>query len=90
MTGNYIKNDKVSGFKSKLDKINSLSHDELKTYYKEMLNNEQMSEKGGAGLGMIDIARKTGEKLKYNFVELANGYSFFSLNIKVVSHTNPE
>jgi hypothetical protein len=25
-----------------------------------------LSEKGGAGLGLIDIARKTGEKLEYS------------------------
>ena len=89
-TGNYIKTQKVFDFRGKLDKINSLKQDELKSYYKEMLNNEQMSEKGGAGLGMIDIARKTGEKLKYDFYELNDGYSFFSLNIKVVSHSNSE
>lgn len=85
MTGNYIREEKVAGFKEKLEKINSLNQDELKVYYKEMLNNEQMSDKGGAGLGMIDIARKTGEKLNFNFQDAGKGYSFFSLNIKVVS-----
>ena len=88
LTGNYIKTEKVAGFKSRLEKINSLSPEELKTYYKEMLNNEQLSEKGGAGLGMIDIARKTGQKLNYDFFEVKDGYSFFSLNIKIESHHN--
>jgi hypothetical protein len=48
-----------------------------------VLNNGEMSLKGGGGLGMIDIARKTGEKLEYNFLEIDNKVSFFTLNIKV-------
>jgi hypothetical protein len=42
-----------------------------------------MSLKGGGGLGMIDIARKTGEKLEYDFLEIDNKVSFFTLIIKV-------
>ncbi|MGE3825971.1 MAG: DUF6272 family protein, partial [Bacteroidia bacterium] len=68
------------------ERINSMTSEELKTLYKEILNNDQLSSKGGGGLGMIDIARKTGEKLNFNFVEINNKYSFFSLNIKV-GHT---
>jgi hypothetical protein len=32
---------------------------------------------------MIDIARKSGKKLEYDFDPIDNEYSFFSLNIKV-------
>ena len=39
--------------------------------------------KGGGGLGMIDIARKTGKKLNYDFAPLNDEYTFFSLNINV-------
>lgn len=68
---------------TRLDEINKLSKEELKDYYKAVLNNGQMSAKGGGGLGMIDIARKTGQKLKYNFMPIDDMYSFFSLNIKI-------
>lgn len=83
MTGNYIRTDKVSGLEERLDKINSLDADALKALYKEVLNNDIVSEKGGGGLGMIDIARKTGQKLDYAFSQVNSEYSFFSLNIKV-------
>ncbi len=82
-TGNYILTDREERFKNKLDRINSLTRDELKSLYKEVLNSDERSEKGGGGLGMIDIARKTGNKLNYDFVPLSNEYSFFSLNINV-------
>lgn len=82
-TGNYISNENIYGLKSRLDEVNALSKEELKEHYKKVLNNGEMSMKGGGGLGMIDIARKTGEKLDYNFLEIDNKVSFFTLNIKV-------
>jgi len=86
VTGNYLLTEKVPSFKKMLERINSLNTEDLKNLYKEILNNERLSEKGGGGLGMIDIARKTGQKLNFNFVEINDKYSFFSLNIKV-GHT---
>jgi hypothetical protein len=83
ITGNYIMNENVSGLKKRLDDVNALTKEELKDYYKQVLNNGEMSLKGGGGLGMIDIARKTGQKLHYNFMPIDEKYSFFSLNIKV-------
>jgi hypothetical protein len=83
MTGNYIKREKVSGLEGRLDQINALDPEALKSLYKEVLNNEEISSKGGGGLGMIDIARKTGQKLNYAFSPVNSEYSFFSLNIKV-------
>jgi hypothetical protein len=83
ITGNYILSSGVESLRSKLDKINAMSKEELKEYYKEVLNNEEFSEKGGGGLGMIDIARKSGQKLNYSFRTVDDLYSFFSLNIKI-------
>jgi hypothetical protein len=88
ITGNYILNENISGLRNRLDEVNSLSKEQLKEYYKKVLNNGEMSLKGGGGLGMIDIARKTGEKLEYNFLEIDNKVSFFTLNIKVSNQQN--
>ena len=83
ITGNYIKNANIEGLQKKLDHINTLTKEELKVYYKQVLDNGMMSEKGGGGLGMIDIARKTGQKLNYNFLNVDQSFSFFTLNIKI-------
>lgn len=83
ITGNYILSSNAEILRNKLDKINAMSKEELKEYYKEVLNNEEFSEKGGGGLGMIDIARKSGQKLNYSFRPVDDTYSFFSLNIKI-------
>jgi hypothetical protein len=39
----------------------------------------RLSEKGGAGLGFIDIRRKTGEKLDFHFLPITDKISFFLL-----------
>ena len=83
ITGNYIKNSSIEALKKRLEDINLLSKEELKEYYKLVLSNGEMSSKGGGGLGMIDIARKTGQKLNFNFSPVDDKYSFFSLNIKI-------
>jgi hypothetical protein len=87
MTGNYLYSDKVDGLKLKLDNINSLNKEELKSLYKEILNNDTYSEKGGGGLGIIDMARKSGEKLEYDFIRVDSTYSFFSLYIKIANQS---
>jgi hypothetical protein len=60
-----------------------MSGDELKDLYKEVLNRDERSGKGGGGLGMIDIARKTGKKLNFDFIRINDKLSFFSLNITI-------
>ena len=86
ITGNYIRNVSVEALRNRIDEVNSLTKEELKDYYKAVLNNGQMSAKGGGGLGMIDIARKTGEKLNYTFQPIDNNFSFFSLNLKIAQN----
>ena len=70
-------------YRRKLQKINSLDKEHLREYYREVLGNGAITEKGTAGLGMIDIARKSGNKLEYEFLEIDKYFSFFSLNVKI-------
>ena len=82
-TGNYMISSDVPSLKDKLDLVNSMDKAELKAYYKLVLSEGTMSSKGTAGLGMIDIARKSGEKLDYNFLSINDKTSFFSLAVKI-------
>jgi hypothetical protein len=82
-TGNFVKQDKVDILKNKIDKINSMGREELKDMYKFILNHQRLSEKGGGGLGLVDIARKTGNKLNYTFEKYNDIYYFFSLDVLI-------
>jgi hypothetical protein len=82
-TGNYILRENANELKGKLDDINRLNKDELRSLYKSVLNEGELSSKGTAGLGMIDIARKSGNKLEYSFLKVDKKYDFFCLNVKI-------
>ena len=84
VTGNFIFPKNVDEITKKINYINSLNRDELEAYYKEVLNNGKLSEKGGGGLGLIDIAKKSRNKLQYSFREIDDDYSFFTLTVKIL------
>ena len=46
MTGNHIEQDKVQKLKNKIDLVNSLDQDGLKSMYREVLNNEEITGQG--------------------------------------------
>jgi hypothetical protein len=82
-TGNYLKKEKLKILKDRIEQLNSLSDLELKALYREILNNEELSNKGGGGLGMVDIVRKTGNKLDYRFYDCDENHLFFSLDVYI-------
>lgn len=82
-TGNHISNKGIPDLTEKLAMVNSLSEEELRTLYQSKLQNDERSEKGTAGLGFIDIARKSKNKLEYEFLKIDANSSFFCLNVVV-------
>jgi len=83
ITGNFILNESAGVLKERIDKINAMNPVELKAYYLEKLGTTELSEKGGAGLGIIDIARKSGNKIDYDFQQPSENYSFFTLSATI-------
>jgi hypothetical protein len=83
ITGNFIFSEDVEMLEEKIKRINRSSHDELTELYKFILNHQRISSKGGGGLGLVDIARKSGNKLEYLFKDYDEKSSFFSLKILV-------
>jgi hypothetical protein len=63
---------KIDLLKEKIDNINRLNQEELKLLYMKVLGKDEFTSKGGAGLGLIEMARKSGRKLEAEF-EIING-----------------
>ncbi|MGF1534241.1 MAG: SiaB family protein kinase [Bernardetiaceae bacterium] len=83
VTGNYVIDNQVEKLTRHLEHVNHTSADELKRLYRDRLSCGEISDKGGAGLGIIDIARRSGYPLVYEFATPSAGYAFFCLKIKV-------
>lgn len=83
VTGNYMFSSNRDIVEAKIEQVNSLDSAGLKDLYKNIMRNGELSDKGGAGLGFIDMARKSGEKLNYDFHEINEEYSFFILITRI-------
>ncbi|MCF8259120.1 MAG: SiaB family protein kinase [Flavobacteriales bacterium] len=83
--GNLVSNDETIVLEDKLKKINSLSDEEVKFLYGVIMKQTvvKFSTKGGAGLGLIDMKKKSGNPLAYRFQQVDDSVSFFSLRIEV-------
>lgn len=82
-SGNVVEKTAIPHLTELLEKVNSLNKDELKDYYKQVLEDGSISKKGGAGLGLIEMARKSGNKLFYTFEPIDNDVSYFYMNTSI-------
>jgi len=80
---NPIHNDEIEQLCAKIERINNLNPDELKEFQTKVLREIEMSAKGGASLGLIEMARKSGQKLKYDFVPISETHSHFYLQVSL-------
>lgn len=83
ITGNAILNQNVTEIQENIKEINSLNEKEIKELYMKTLKNDLISDRGGAGLGLIDMARKTKQKIGYYFETVNDKTSFISLSIRI-------
>lgn len=77
--GNISKNEDADNIIKKLDEFNPISDspDDLKIKYRELIKASRISEKGGAGLGLIDIIKKTKNKIDYLKTPIDANLSYF-------------
>jgi len=81
--GNKIPNEKVQKLEEMLSKLSNMDKTELKTYYKEKRRAEKEGDSKGAGIGFIEMARKSTKPMEYNFIEIDSEYSFFTIKISI-------
>ena len=84
LTANLIANAAIEKLSKHIEKINSFQNPaDLKTYYLEHLENNELSEKGGAGLGFITIGMKSGNKLGTQFEQINDNRSMFLMEVTI-------
>lgn len=80
--GNWVTQEVKDLLVENLSQIVAKEPAELKEYYMDILNNSGFSTKGGAGLGLIDMARKSSGRINFEFAPVDNGY-FYYLNLNI-------
>jgi hypothetical protein len=80
---NTILSTKTPPLREKLDKVNALDKNGLKDLYKSTILSGNVSPKGGAGLGIINIAKVSENKLCYKFEEINEKYTYFTITVTI-------
>lgn len=84
ITCNAIQNKDVAPLKERLDTVISSSKEKLKTNYREQILSERISE-NAAGLGILDIAIKTDNKIRYHFKDYSPTTSLYFFQAEITS-----
>ena len=79
--GNLISNDDIGDLRFRIDRVNQLDNEALKSLYEDVINREAHDYDTGAGLGLITMAMRTDKDIEYSFTEVDNGHSFFEFQI---------
>lgn len=83
LAGNPINYNQQSTLTKIINNLNNKAKQDLRHLYKIQLENGKLSEKGGAGLGFIDMARKSGNEIKFSFYPIDDKLVFFVYKIFV-------
>ena len=83
-SGNVMKNEHVAYIKSRIDYLNTLDKDGLRKFYKEQIKGDNPhNESKGAGLGLIEIARRSNSPIEYRFEPYKDGQTFFTMFVTI-------
>ncbi|MBI3512021.1 MAG: hypothetical protein HY064_15285 [Bacteroidetes bacterium] len=80
--GNLMKTEEVELLRSKIDHINAADADILREMYmKQMEKTLRDGSRTNAGLGLLEIARAVSGPIKYKFIPMENGFTFFYIEL---------
>lgn len=81
---NLVCNERVGPLQARLSNLSRLSSADLRKMYLDILPGTDFSEKGGAGLGLIEMARRSGQQFQFDFEkqDTTNSLFFFQLQLQ--------
>lgn len=82
-SGNLIEKHDIEKLESKLKIVSNANKEELKQLYKEQLKKNLEPNNAGAGIGLIEIARKARKPIQYHFEYLENEFAFYEIKVIV-------
>ncbi|MGD1842570.1 MAG: DUF6272 family protein [Thermonemataceae bacterium] len=84
--GNYLLFSKVEQLREQIERVNRYSKERLRETYLATLAKNELDEQGGAGLGILDLIRKSGQKLRYRFRKINEDISHFLIQITIIAN----
>jgi hypothetical protein len=82
-SGNMVKTENIKELEDRLQSIKAQSQEEIKEAYQKQLVGGELSNKGGAGLGMLQIAINSEGNLDHTFQDVDENKKFFLLEVRL-------
>jgi len=83
ISGNLIENEKVENVINRCNYLNGLDREGLKKFYKECIKLPRAKGNKGAGLGLIDVSRKSGNPILTKVNKIDDIYSFLIISVNI-------
>jgi hypothetical protein len=82
-SGNVVLKEDIEQLRSRIDHINALEPDELKKLIRQQLRAEVPAGATGAGIGLMEMAKRASNRLEYSVRDIDGGHSFFTLTAQI-------
>jgi hypothetical protein len=83
ISGNPIHQERSAELRARIEELNSMDAEQIKEHYRQTRLSTRLSDVSGAGLGFIDMIKRTGNPLIYNIETINEKYDYFTLMVKV-------
>jgi hypothetical protein len=81
--GNLVARSDVERLRERLSKIRSMNKEELRALRKERLRGDPEEGSKGAGLGLMEIARRASKPIEFDFTDVDDEHAFFAIKASV-------
>jgi hypothetical protein len=82
-TGNLIRKEDTQELEDKLQGVTIISEDEIKHKIIDSLEHKDFSDKGGAGIGLLSIQKRTDKGMLYEIEYFKDDYNFIHFEIRI-------
>lgn len=81
--GNVIRNEDIGELSRRIDHINTLDPAGLKKLIRQQLRSDVSDERTGAGIGLMEIAKRATARLVYTIRDIDGQYGFFTMTARI-------
>jgi hypothetical protein len=82
-SGNPVDREKTCMLTMILNRVNTMTDNDLVALYEKNINRESLPEENGAGLGFIIMKLKSGNRIVFSFSDIRDGLSYFKMQISL-------
>lgn len=80
---NSLASAKAEFLQQRLNHLNGLDAQGLKDFYKATITNGEFTPNGGAGLGLIEIRKTSGNHIDYQFDRIDDNYCLYTMLVYI-------